>query len=1027
MTFSIYTDSVGGSQVWTETQLAVAVSSSIFNVLLGSVNEIPDSVFNDPVRWLGVQVGADPESTPRQRIAAVGYAFRAAEADTAEYARSAPGGGGGGWVDDGTVVRLETDTDSVGIGTTSPAAKLDVRGTFNVGVNDSGYNVNFYGQYSGSRLFWDENKMALRAGWDSDGTHWAPANVGLESFAAGYNPIASGLASTAMGGITTASANYATAMGYQTLASNLYATAMGQNTTASGPFSTAMGASSIASGNASLATGFMTEASADLTMAMGDHTTASGSYSLAMGQYLTAGPAANSMVLGRGMSNSNRLVNNTTNSLMVGFNDTTATLFVGGPNSRVGVGTSSPVEKLDVDGTVQMTYFKMPTGASDGHVLTSDASGEGTWQAPSPLTDGDWTISGNDMYAAVPGSVGIGTATPATKLDVNGDVNINSAYKIGGSSILSNDGSYNIFLGAGAGANNTGNWNTYLGAEAGYNNTSGEHNTFVGRRTGYSNNTGLRNTFVGDNCGRQNTSGNYNTSIGYAAGYSNTVGDSNVFIGYYAGYGETGSNKLYIANGSDTSDVLVYGNFSNGKVGIGTLSPTKHLHVEGSAKVSDTLFVSGLVGIGTAAPQGRLHVHTTSFADTAIYAEGAIGVYGKGYIGVPGFSGIGVKGETPDGNASGRLGYFLGNPYNYGVGVYGSAVGDDYAGKFVGKVAMNQFQLTALPSDGYVLTSDASGNGSWQAPGDISLPYSDTDSNQGTLFTITNTDSGGAIKGENNEGSHHTFGLLGALKDGVYAWTEATNGAAIYGIAKFLGFCGYYFQETKDRLIYLGGDAAVYAENGADSLYCRLSDLQYAMHAWGTDIFETVAQIGGGLWVLGDILKGKSITTVDHPLDPENMLLNHASMESPEALAVYRGKAKLNGAGETIVQLPDYFAAFTKENEATVTLTPVGRPFLTGYDWQSGHQDFKIYGQANREVSWVVYSERDDPYMRMSTWRVEEQKGSDSICDRGKFLHPTAYGHPRSMGFDYEKRQQAMQEASPEKMKRDIQLSSARR
>lgn len=34
--------------------------------------------------------------------------------------------------------------------------------------------------------------------------------------------------------------------------------------------------------------------------------------------------------------------------------------------------------------------------------------------------DDDWTISGNNMYSAVPGSVGIGTDSPGTKLDVNG-------------------------------------------------------------------------------------------------------------------------------------------------------------------------------------------------------------------------------------------------------------------------------------------------------------------------------------------------------------------------------------------------------------------------------------------------------------------------------------------------------------------------------------------------------------------------------------------------------------------------------
>ena len=41
------------------------------------------------------------------------------------------GGGGGGWTDDGTVVRLTTISDDVGIGTTTPGYKLDVNGVFN--------------------------------------------------------------------------------------------------------------------------------------------------------------------------------------------------------------------------------------------------------------------------------------------------------------------------------------------------------------------------------------------------------------------------------------------------------------------------------------------------------------------------------------------------------------------------------------------------------------------------------------------------------------------------------------------------------------------------------------------------------------------------------------------------------------------------------------------------------------------------------------------------------------------------------
>jgi hypothetical protein len=70
------------------------------------------------------------------------------------------------------------------------------------------------------------------------------------------------------------------------------------------------------------------------------------------------------------------------------------------------------------DGNVRMTGFEMPTGASAGHVLTSDGSGVGTWQAPATISDGDWTISGNYLYSALADSVGIGTTAPTAKLAV---------------------------------------------------------------------------------------------------------------------------------------------------------------------------------------------------------------------------------------------------------------------------------------------------------------------------------------------------------------------------------------------------------------------------------------------------------------------------------------------------------------------------------------------------------------------------------------------------------------------------------
>ena len=95
---------------------------------------------------------------------------------------------------------------------------------------------------------------------------------------------------------------------------------------------------------------------------------------------------------------------------------------------NVGIGTTNPVNKLDVSGTVKMIGFKMPTEAGAGKILTSDASGLGTWEnAPQ---SSPWLPSGNGIYYNT-GKVGIGTTYANEELEVSGQVIIGGNGQLG--------------------------------------------------------------------------------------------------------------------------------------------------------------------------------------------------------------------------------------------------------------------------------------------------------------------------------------------------------------------------------------------------------------------------------------------------------------------------------------------------------------------------------------------------------------------------------------------------------------------
>ncbi|MCA9309852.1 MAG: hypothetical protein KDA21_01520, partial [Phycisphaerales bacterium] len=148
-----------------------------------------------------------------------------------------------------------------------------------------------------------------------------------------------------------------------------------------------------------------------------------------------------------------------------------------------------------------------------------------------------------------------------------------------------------------------------------------------------------------------------------------------------------------------------------------------------------------------------------------------------------------------------------------------------------------------------------------------------------------------------------------------------------------------------------------------------------------------------GVFAAGRIgAAGTKTFMIDHPADPEEKFLIHYSMESPEPQNVYNGTAILDGAGEAVVQLPDYFELINTDFHYQLTAVGAPAPLLHVASEIEGGVFVIAGGQPGLKVCWEVKARRNDRFVQRMGAPVEVQKGPG---ERGLYLMPELYDLPR--------------------------------
>lgn len=580
----------------------------------------------------------------------------------------------GGWTDDGTVVRLGTITDSVGIGTTSPDYKLHVTGNVGIGgtltaqaqVRISAYDCSILA--NGGKLTTDssgfltceaDSTASLSGGFASGVTFWDTSTTvshNVSNFYWDQSNFRLGIGtSSPTAALHVVQANAANAFRVDDEANDTSPFIIDQTGNVGIGFTTAAAKLDIRGGMM-----FLDNGDFNATRGIRFRNTADGSAALGGGiyeannneLYIQAGSGGTVYFRSSGSGNGTTVagLNTTGSRFAIGAVDVSQTSAMIAISGNLGVGLSFAGAVIPTNGLAVQGNVGVGTTTTNNALQVVGSTVLGF--APS--------AAGPANGLAVFGNVGIGTTTPLHALDVAGNVGIRSSLTVTSASILDSLQVTKSINGATLGISGISNLSGNVGIGSSLNVTSAA----VLNSLQVTNGTNLLGSLsVAGNTTLNSsvalTSLSSGTGSALCLDSSNSVITCTVGAGGVSGSGFAGGVAFFDGSSNVTATPHLFWDNSNSRLGIGTSAPSASFQVNPNTSNPVVITSGGNVGIGTTIPgnyklnvlgdtslNGALNLNLGSDATGDIYYRNSSGNIARLPIGSSGEA-LGISNGLP--------------------------------------------------------------------------------------------------------------------------------------------------------------------------------------------------------------------------------------------------------------------------------------------------------------------------------------------------------------------------------------------